>query len=155
MIARFFFDKNGGGAKDKKPETFLFFSRMSLHFTWDVIFYRTLRSSECNSVGRVSRCQRDCRRFESVHSLHFRPESAVRFGFFRIPTDSLGVNLRVSRHELQWIPLSVKRQSAYGQNVTDFPVTCSGRPNIYPADKRLHPRKFRERGKKKKPVIIV
>ena len=27
--------------------------------------------SECNSAGRVSRCQRDCRRFESGHSLHF------------------------------------------------------------------------------------
>ena len=28
-------------------------------------------TSECNSAGRVSRCQRDCRRFESGHSLHF------------------------------------------------------------------------------------
>ena len=28
-------------------------------------------TSECNSAGRVSRCQRDCRRFESGHSLQF------------------------------------------------------------------------------------
>ena len=27
---------------------------------------------ECSSVGRASRCQRDCRRFDSGHSLHFR-----------------------------------------------------------------------------------
>ncbi len=30
-----------------------------------------LFKSGCSSVGRASRCQRDCRRFESVHPLHF------------------------------------------------------------------------------------
>ena len=43
----------------------------------------TAKISECNSVGRVSRCQRDCRRFESVHSLHCfsnRPRGRF-FGF--------------------------------------------------------------------------
>ena len=42
-------------------------------------------TSECNSAGRVSRCQRDCRRFESGHSLHFFAVIAgliIQAGFF-------------------------------------------------------------------------
>ena len=36
---------------------------------WGIL--RNITTSECSSVGRASRCQRDCRRFESGHSLHF------------------------------------------------------------------------------------
>ena len=37
------------------------------------LIYRILQNEmcECSSAGRASRCQRDCRRFESGHSLHF------------------------------------------------------------------------------------
>ena len=31
---------------------------------------RNITTSECSSAGRASRCQRDCRRFDSGHSLH-------------------------------------------------------------------------------------
>ena len=31
----------------------------------------TSNRCECSSAGRASRCQRDCRRFDSGHSLHF------------------------------------------------------------------------------------
>ena len=36
---------------------------------------------ECSSVGRASRCQRDCRRFESVHSLQFSPQILLNIIF--------------------------------------------------------------------------
>ena len=40
-----------------------------------------LNRCECSSVGRASRCQRDCRRFESGHSLHFfLPKWAGKYG---------------------------------------------------------------------------
>ena len=63
--------------KIKKQRFFRFYG-ISVHFflkpAWqsarEVIYY-TYSLSECNSAGRVSRCQRDCRRFESGHSLHF------------------------------------------------------------------------------------
>ena len=41
-------------------------------------------TSECNSAGRVSRCQRDCRRFESGHSLHFFVFFALKCQSFRV-----------------------------------------------------------------------
>ena len=42
----------------------------SIPVTRSIFSHRSFRC-ECSSVGRASRCQRDCRRFDSGHSLHF------------------------------------------------------------------------------------
>ena len=45
--------------------------QFAIDFSPEAEYIMSTTTSECNSAGRVSRCQRDCRRFESGHSLHF------------------------------------------------------------------------------------
>ena len=59
--------------------------QFAIDFSPEAEYILSTTTSECNSAGRVSRCQRDCRRFESGHSLHFFAVIAglmIQAGFF-------------------------------------------------------------------------
>ena len=75
--------------------------------------------------GRASRCQRECRGFESLRSLHFFTDtSPLNTGFFGFLCDSSFSLSRLQRDELSAIPRTIYHTSAHTNRPHSQPKLC-------------------------------